>query len=297
LQEPIHYLLSIGGKRMRPVLALLGAELFGKDPKEALPAALCVEVFHNFTLMHDDIMDEAPLRRGQQTVHQKWNVNTAILSGDAMLIEAYDILCAYEGDVLKKLLPLFNKIALGVCLGQQMDMEFESRSDVTVEEYIEMIRLKTAVLLGGALEMGGTIAQAYNKDLEHLRLFGEKLGISFQLRDDYLDAFGDPATFGKQVGGDILADKKTYLLLACFQQANESQRALLRSLMGKDKHAEEKIRLVKQVMIETQADRAIEQASKMYYDQALLHLNNIQVNPKKKVLLASLAAQLLHRSV
>jgi geranylgeranyl diphosphate synthase type II len=247
--------------------------------------------------MHDDIMDEAPLRRGQQTVHQKWNVNTAILSGDAMLIEAYDILCAYEGDVLKKLLPLFNKIALGVCLGQQMDMEFESRSDVTVEEYIEMIRLKTAVLLGGALEMGGTIAQAYNKDLEHLRLFGEKLGISFQLRDDYLDAFGDPATFGKQVGGDILADKKTYLLLACFQQANESQRALLRSLMGKDKHAEEKIRLVKQVMIETQADRAIEQASKMYYDQALLHLNNIQVNPKKKVLLASLAAQLLHRSV
>ena len=295
LQAPIHYLLGLGGKRMRPALTLLAADLFGHNVEEALPAALSIEVFHNFTLMHDDIMDNAPLRRGHVTVHEKWNTNTAILSGDAMLIEAYQLLCGYSGDQLKKILPLFNDTALGVCRGQQMDMEFEKRNDVSVEEYIEMIRLKTAVLLGGALEIGGIIANATAEDLEHIRLFGEKLGISFQLRDDYLDAFGDPENFGKQVGGDILSDKKTYLYLTAIARSNSDQKAQFEQLHGNTELS--KIEIIKNIMIQTGADTAILEASRQFYDEALEHLSLIGVADERKTTLRALAAHLLHREV
>jgi len=295
LQEPIHYLLGLGGKRMRPALTLLSADLFGHDVESALPAALSIEVFHNFTLMHDDIMDNAPLRRGNVTVHEKWNTNTAILSGDAMLIEAYQLLCGYSGDQLKKILPLFNDTALGVCRGQQMDMEFEKRNDVSVDEYIEMIRLKTAVLLGGALEIGGIIANASDSDLEHIRIFGEKLGISFQLRDDYLDAFGDPENFGKQVGGDILSDKKTYLYLTAISRSSEEQKATFDHWHGNADLA--KIDIIKNIMISTGADAAILDASRQFYDDALEHLSKIQVADDRKATLRALAAHLLHREV
>jgi geranylgeranyl diphosphate synthase, type II len=295
LQEPIHYLLGLGGKRMRPALTLLATDLFGGDVPSALPAAMSIEVFHNFTLMHDDIMDNAPLRRGNVTVHEKWNTNTAILSGDAMLIEAYQLLCGYSGSQIKQILPLFNDTALGVCKGQQMDMEFEKRSDVSVEEYIEMIRLKTAVLLGGALEIGGIIANATAPDLEHIRLFGEKLGISFQLRDDYLDAFGDPENFGKQVGGDILSDKKTYLYLTAIARCDAHQKAVFEQWHGNTDMA--KIEEIKSIMIATGADQAILAVSQQYYEEALNHLDRINVTDDRKATLRALAAHLLHREV
>ena len=210
LYDPISYIMQLGGKRLRPIMVLASTEAFGGDAKQALNACMGIEVFHNFTLMHDDIMDDAPLRRGKQTVHEKWGVNSGILSGDAMIIQAYQLLNTYQAPLSTQLMDLFNTTALEVCEGQQLDMEFEERSDVLIEEYLEMIRLKTSVLLAAALKMGAQIAGASDEVQENIYLFGQEIGLAFQLRDDYLDAFGDPATFGKQVGGDILSDKKTY---------------------------------------------------------------------------------------
>ncbi|MEK9604249.1 MAG: polyprenyl synthetase family protein, partial [Flavobacteriaceae bacterium] len=211
LYLPIQYLLDLGGKRIRPFLTLMAAESFGATPKDALGAALSVEVFHNFTLMHDDIMDKALLRRGRDTVHQKWDVNTAILSGDAMLIKSYQSLENYPVNIFQKLTCLLSKTALEVCEGQQYDMDFETNSNVSQEDYLEMIRLKTAVLVGCALKMGAIIGNASEKDQQAIYEFGIQLGLAFQLQDDYLDSFGDQATLGKKIGGDILEDKKTIL--------------------------------------------------------------------------------------
>ena len=217
LYEPIDYILQLGGKRMRPILTLMAADIFSTEYKKALPAALAVEVFHNFTLVHDDIMDDAPLRRGKATVHEKWDINTGILSGDAMLIMAYKYFENYEPVVFQKLAKLFSKTALEVCDGQQLDVDFETRNDVTIDEYINMIRLKTSVLVAAALKMGAIVAESSEEDSNLIYDFGLNLGLAFQLQDDYLDTFGDPETFGKQVGGDIIENKKTYLYLKALE--------------------------------------------------------------------------------
>lgn len=221
LYEPIDYILQLGGKRIRPVLTLMSADIFSSDFKKALPAALAVEVFHNFTLIHDDIMDEAPLRRGKKTVHEKWNLNTGILSGDAMLILAYQFFENYEPTIFHELAKLFSKTALEVCDGQQLDVDFEIRNDVTIEEYIEMIRLKTSVLVAAALKMGAIVSETDSKNADLIYDFGLNLGLAFQLQDDYLDTFGDPETFGKQIAGDIIENKKTYLYLKALKLADK----------------------------------------------------------------------------
>jgi len=213
LYEPIRYILSLGGKRLRPVLTLMATEVFDVDCQKALAAATAVEVFHNFSLIHDDIMDDAPLRRGNETVHEKWNINTGILSGDAMLILAYQYFEAYEPKIFQELAKLFSKTALEVCEGQQYDVDFETRDDVTIPEYLKMIEFKTAVLVGAAMKMGAIVAETTEENKKLIYDFGLNLGLAFQLQDDYLDAFGNPETFGKQVGGDIIENKKTYLYL------------------------------------------------------------------------------------
>lgn len=224
LYEPISYLLDLGGKRLRPVLTLMAAETFGKNQKKAVGAALAIEIFHNFTLMHDDIMDAAPLRRGAATVHQKWDTNTAILSGDAMLIKAYQALESYPDPLFGKLTRLLSKTALEVCEGQQYDMDFETQKEVTEAQYLEMIELKTAVLVGCALQMGALIGGASDADAHKLYEFGVLLGTAFQIQDDYLDAFGDPESFGKQLGGDIIENKKTILITKQWQKGLLSKR-------------------------------------------------------------------------
>lgn len=227
LYEPIDYILQLSGKRIRPILTLMSADILSGDYKKAFPAALAVEVFHNFTLVHDDIMDDAPLRRGKKTVHEKWNLNTGILSGDAMLILAYQYFENYEPATFQKLAKLFSQTALEVCDGQQLDIDFETRNDVTIEEYINMIRLKTSVLVAAALKMGAIVAEASDKDADLLYEYGLNLGLAFQLQDDYLDTFGDPETFGKQVGGDIIENKKTYLYLKALELADTNDKQKL----------------------------------------------------------------------
>jgi geranylgeranyl diphosphate synthase, type II len=227
LYDPIDYILQLGGKRMRPILTLMAADIFSSDYKKALPAALAVEVFHNFTLIHDDIMDEAPLRRGKKTVHEKWNLNTGILSGDAMLILAYQFFENYKPPIFHGLAKLFSKTALEVCDGQQLDVDFETRNDVTIEEYIEMIRLKTSVLVAAALKMGAIVSETDSKNANLIYDFGLNLGLAFQLQDDYLDTFGDPETFGKQIAGDIIENKKTYLYLKALELADKKDQQKL----------------------------------------------------------------------
>lgn len=224
LYEPIAYTLAGGGKRLRPTLAVLGAEVFGGDAEQVMPAALALEVFHNFTLLHDDVMDKAEVRRGRPTVHARWNENTAILSGDQMMIEAYRLLAQLPDDKLPTVLRMFNTMATGICEGQQYDMEFETRDNVTIDEYLNMIRLKTAVLLANALQTGAYLAGADREGQRALYCFGENLGLAFQLQDDYLDCYGDPVTFGKAIGGDIREGKKTFMLLTAINMANEEQK-------------------------------------------------------------------------
>jgi geranylgeranyl diphosphate synthase type II len=224
LYEPIRYIMSLGGKRLRPMLVMLAYSLYKKNTPSIVKYATAVEAFHNFTLLHDDIMDNAPLRRGKPTVHEKWNTNTAILSGDVMLVKVYEMFQDLEGDTLKKVLPIFNQCAAEVCEGQQWDMEFESKTRVTEAQYIEMIRLKTAVLLGLSLELGAVLAKAPDSDRSILKEFGINIGIGFQLTDDLLDVYADKDKFGKQVGGDIIANKKTYLLIKAIEKAKGKEK-------------------------------------------------------------------------
>lgn len=235
LYEPIRYLMKLGGKRLRPMLVMLAYSLYKKDAEKIVSYAAAVEAFHNFTLMHDDIMDKAPLRRGKATVHEKWNVNTAILSGDVMLVRVYDMFLSLEGPKLNQVLRAFNQCAAEVCEGQQWDMEFESKTKVTEEQYIEMIRLKTAVLLGFSLELGAILADAPKADQIALREFGVNIGIGFQLKDDLLDVYADQKKFGKQVGGDIISNKKTFLLIKALEKAKGKQQNELKEWLSTKK--------------------------------------------------------------
>jgi geranylgeranyl diphosphate synthase type II len=298
LYQPIQYILSLGGKRMRPVLTLMAAEVFNGNCQQALPAAIAVEMFHNFSLVHDDIMDDAPLRRGNETVHEKWNVNTGILSGDAMLILAYRYFECYEPAVFQALSKVFSKTALEVCEGQQWDVDFEERKDVSIPEYLKMIEYKTAVLVGAAMKMGAIVAGASTENCDAIYNFGLNLGVAFQLQDDYLDAFGDPETFGKQVGGDIIENKKTYLYLKALEHAEEDQKMLL--FAEYSKHPEEtieKIKAVKEIFVATGADAATKEAIEEYTYKAFTTLDNMDIDSEKKQALKHFGQKLMQRKV
>lgn len=298
LYEPIHYILGLGGKRMRPVLTLMSAEIFDADYKKALPAALAVEVFHNFSLIHDDIMDDAPLRRGNETVHEKWNLNTGILSGDAMLILAYQYFEKYDPKVFRDLAKLFSKTALEVCEGQQWDVDFESREDVTILDYLKMIEYKTAVLVAAAMKMGAIIAETSTENAELIYDFGLNLGLAFQLQDDYLDAFGDPETFGKQVGGDIIENKKTYLYLKALEFASASEKEQLLHLFSIHPHDNtEKINSVKSIFNATGATSATQKAIQDFTLTAFATLQKISIDNEKKEQLQSFGENLMGRKV
>jgi geranylgeranyl diphosphate synthase type II len=298
LYEPIHYILDLGGKRMRPVLTLMSAEVFNADYKKALPAALAVEVFHNFSLVHDDIMDDAPLRRGQETVHEKWNVNTGILSGDAMLILAYQYFEQYEPIIFRDLAKLFSKTALEVCEGQQWDVDFEERNDVTIPEYLKMIQYKTAVLVAAAMKMGAIIAETSEENANLIYDFGLNLGLAFQLQDDFLDAFGDPETFGKQVGGDIIENKKTYLYLKAVAFSKDEEAKELRRLFSiQPEDNTEKIKTVKELFDSSGASKATQEAIQDFTFKAFQTLDQMNISADKKEMLKAFGENLMGRKV
>jgi geranylgeranyl diphosphate synthase type II len=298
LYDPINYILGLGGKRLRPVLTLMATEIFHTDYKRGLNAALSIEVFHNFSLVHDDIMDDAPLRRGKQTVHEKWDINTGILSGDAMLIMAYQLFENYEAKVFQSLAKLFSKTALEVCEGQQYDVDFETRSDVTIPEYLKMIEYKTAVLVGAAMQMGAIVAEASESCQKNVYEFGRNLGIAFQLQDDYLDAFGDPATFGKQVGGDIIENKKTYLYLKALEYSNESDKRRLAELfLTQPEDPGIKIETVKKAFMVSGSADATKRAIEAYTNKAFSVLNDLNITDEKKLILKDFGEQLMNREV
>ena len=296
LYEPLTYILSIGGKRMRPALLLMACDLFGGDIDEALSPALAIEVFHNFTLMHDDIMDNAPLRRGKTTVHEKWNQNVAILSGDVMLIEGYKLMMRVKNSLLRQILDIFNETAVGVCEGQQIDMEFENRTDVAIDEYINMIRLKTAVVLGGALKIGALIGGATQQDADLLYDFGENLGVAFQLQDDILDVYGNPEKFGKQVGGDIISNKKTYLLIKALELATGETAIHLNRLLNQTKFdGVEKVKEVTSIYDTLNIRQQSENEMHKYADQAFRSLDLINIPEDHKQYLRDFADGLMVR--
>jgi geranylgeranyl diphosphate synthase type II len=298
LYEPIQYILGLGGKKIRPVLTLMSAEIFDADYSKALPAALAVEVFHNFSLVHDDIMDDAPLRRGNVTVHEKWNINTGILSGDAMLILAYQYFEQYEPAIFRELAQLFSKTALEVCEGQQWDVDFETRSDVTIPEYLKMIEYKTAVLVAAAMKMGAIVAETSVENGEFIYDFGLNLGLAFQLQDDYLDAFGNPATFGKQIGGDIIENKKTYLYLKAIEFASAEEKAKLLQLFSVSlDENESKIEEVKSIFNTSGASNATQQAIQDYTLRAFATLDKMNISSDKKAILKSFGENLMNRNV
>ena len=298
LYEPIHYFLDLGGKRLRPTLTLLTAEIFDGDYRQALNAALSIEVFHNFSLIHDDIMDDAPLRRGKETVHEKWDINTGILSGDAMLIMAYQLFENYDAKTFQDLAKLFSKTALQVCEGQQYDMDFETRDDVSIDEYLKMIEYKTAVLVGAAMKMGAIVAKTSESNQNNIYEFGKNLGIAFQLQDDYLDAFGNPETFGKQVGGDIIENKKTFLYLKTLEFSNADDRLQLEHLFGiNPSDATEKIETVKQLFISSGSAEATQQEIKAYTEKAFSILETLSISDEKKFILTGFGNELMNRNV
>lgn len=298
LYEPIDYILQLGGKRMRPILTLMACDIFSDEHEKALPAALAVEVFHNFTLIHDDIMDDAPLRRGKLTVHEKWDTNTGILSGDAMLILAYQYFENYEPVVFQKLAKLFSKTALEVCDGQQLDVDFETRTDVSIPDYINMIRLKTSVLVGAALEMGAIVSETSDENARLIYDFGLNLGLAFQLQDDYLDTFGDPETFGKQVGGDIIENKKTFLYLKALEDANSVDKTILLDLYAqKLEDSSSKVDQVKGLFGKYEIPSKIKAKIESYTQLALATLEEMDIDADKKLNLSNFALWLMHRAV
>ncbi|PHR31404.1 MAG: hypothetical protein COA38_08140 [Fluviicola sp.] len=296
LYDPLRYFLQIGGKRIRPILTLLSAELFGASSEKALPQALCIEVFHNFTLIHDDIMDQSPLRRNQQTVHEKWNRDVAILSGDVLMIKAYQLLGDIEAKLLPPVFDLFNNTAIEVCEGQQMDMDFEERSDVSIDEYIEMIRLKTSVLLGCALEIGAIVAEASDKNRKEIYTFGQHIGIAFQIQDDILDLYADPDQFGKQVGGDVIANKKTILHLTAIKHATKEQLEVMKQLQNAQDlvfKVDRTRRLFNQLEVRSICEARMQE----HYGIAMASLAKINIDESKKEALIGLAAFLMNREV
>ncbi|MFD2892400.1 polyprenyl synthetase family protein [Flavobacterium chuncheonense] len=298
LYEPIQYILALGGKRMRPVLTLMAAEVFDTPYEKALHAATAVEVFHNFSLIHDDIMDDAPLRRGKETVHEKWDLNTGILSGDAMLILAYQYFENYEPQVFQQLAKIFSKTALEVCEGQQYDVDFETRDDVTIPEYLKMIEYKTAVLVAAAMKMGAIVAETSTENADLIYDFGLNLGIAFQLQDDFLDAFGDPATFGKQVGGDIIENKKTYLYLKALEFGTAEEREQLLHLFSiQPTDNTDKIASIKRIFVDTKAASATQEAIEVYTNLAFETLSKMNISDDKKMVLRAFGEKLMKRKV
>jgi geranylgeranyl diphosphate synthase, type II len=302
LYAPVNYILQPGGKRLRPAVLMLGYYLFREDVEKSLPAALAIEIFHNFTLVHDDIMDAAPLRRGHPTVHQKYNTNTGILAGDVMLAQAYNCLLQLEaGDAsVRSLTSIFTQTAIEVCEGQQMDLNFENRQDVTIEEYLKMIELKTSVLVAAALKMGALLAGAAESDAQNLYEFGRHLGIAFQLQDDLLDTFGDTAKFGKKAGGDIYQNKKTYLYLKALEIADPDKKKELAEWYAtalSPGEGEEKIRRVSQIFSELHIHDTTEKLKEKYQRQAIGYLGQVNAPAHRKKTLESFAAMLMNREV
>lgn len=298
LYDPILYIMELGGKRLRPILTLISADVLGGKYEDALDAALAIEVFHNFSLVHDDIMDAAPLRRGEKTVHKKWDVNTGILSGDVMLINSYQYFESYPADLFKSLIKVFSKTAIEVCEGQQYDMDFEISDDVTVPDYIKMITYKTAVLVAAAMKMGAIIARSSEELQSAIYDYGINLGIAFQLQDDYLDAFGDPENFGKQVGGDIIENKKTFLYIRALELATEEEKRELKNLFSiKPQDPQEKIQTVKQIFIKSGAAEVTREEIEKYTKRAFQILESFDAPENKKGVLQRFGNKLMNREV
>jgi len=296
LYNPIYYILNLEGKRIRPILTLMSCDLFGGGITNALDAALAVEMFHNFSLIHDDIMDAAPLRRGKITVHKKWNINTGILSGDALLVWAKQLLESYDGTQYKDLNTLFTKTAIEVCEGQQYDFDFETTFDVNVEQYIEMITLKTAVLVAASLKFGAIIASVSQKDSEHIYQYGLNLGVAFQLQDDYLDVFGNE-DFGKQKAGDIIENKKTFLFLKALELASEKDKEKLIELYRTKVFSEDKINEVTRLFKDYKTPQLIEEEIRRYTLKAILQIDSLSIEKNKKEVFKEFAKQLMDRKI
>ena len=296
LYNPVRYVLEQGGKRIRPILMMLAYELYKDHPEDIILPAVGLETYHNYTLLHDDLMDNADMRRGNQTVHKKWDANTAILSGDSMLVLAYRCMQQVSDNKLRPVLETFTETALQVGEGQQYDMDFEKRNDVSEEEYIEMIRLKTSVLLACALKMGALLADAPKEDTDNLYKFGEQMGLAFQLQDDYLDVYGDPKVFGKAVGGDITSNKKTYMLINAFNRANAHQREeLIRWTTAKEFDKQEKILAVTQLYNEMNIDRLAQEKIACFFEQSRGYLDAVQVPEERKAYLREFAGRMMKR--
>lgn len=296
LYEPVRYVLSMGGKRIRPVLMLLAYNMFKDDPESILMPACALETYHNYTLLHDDLMDNADLRRGHQTVHRKWDANTAILSGDSMLVLAYQRMAQCDPEKMPEVLSLFTETALEIGEGQQYDMDFEQRNDVTEEEYIEMIRLKTSVLLACAMKIGAILAGASKEDADNAYRFGEKIGLAFQLQDDYLDVYGDTRVFGKAIGGDITSNKKTYMLINAFNRADQQQRSELeRWISAKEFDRDEKIAAVTRLYNEIGVDRLAQEKISLYFEESRKYLAAISVADERKAELTAYAQRMMKR--
>ncbi len=296
LYAPMQYMLELGGKRLRPMLALIACDLFDKEVERAIPVALAIELFHNFSLVHDDIMDKAPLRRGKATIHEKWNTPVAILSGDAMLIKAYEELLSCKTEHIPALLQLFNKTAVGVCEGQQYDMNFEAELQVNIENYIQMIGLKTAVLLGCSLQMGAIVADAPDNDTRHLYQTGKEVGIAFQLHDDLLDVYGASDKTGKQVGGDIIANKKTYLLLKTQELANSSQKAELEHWLNLTEFSPtEKVKAIRFIFDQLNIQELTRERMMSHYQAGINHIQELSCAASKKLTLKHFLWELMQR--
>ncbi len=295
LYEPIHYILQIGGKRLRPILTIMTCDLFNGNVKNSYDAALAVEVFHNFTLIHDDIMDSAPIRRGKETVHIKWDINTGILSGDAMMIMAYKCFENYEEGIFKKLMCLFNQTALEVCEGQQLDVDFEVRNDVSISEYIKMITNKTSVLVAAAMKMGAIVAEVSDEEANKIYAFGLNLGIAFQLQDDYLDTFGDVATFGKQIGGDIIENKKTYLYLKALEICDENDKNKLLNYYNSKTEDSKKVSEVTSLFLKNSISEFTIKEIEMYTNKSFEILETLSISSEKIEILKSFGLGLMKR--
>jgi geranylgeranyl diphosphate synthase type II len=293
LYDAAQYIIGIGGKRVRPILVLMGNEIFGEVGQDAFKVAASIELFHNFSLIHDDIMDKAPLRRGAETVHIRYGESTALLAGDVMLVRAYEEIASINASSLASIFTLFNRTAKEVCEGQQMDMDFENRAEVLQNEYLQMITLKTSVLLAASLQMGAILGGADDTDQAHLYEFGKNLGIAFQLQDDYLDAFGDPDKFGKQVGGDIIANKKTFLLIYALENANPQMRNELIELLGNNEA--DKVSRVLQIFRACGVDQWANAQKEHFFNLAMNHLHALRVDEAKKKPLIDLAGFLIQR--
>jgi len=296
LYDPVNYILSMGGKRMRPAILLMANDLFEGELENAINPALAVEVFHNFTLLHDDIMDHAPMRRGKPAVHEKWGVSEAILSGDVMMVQAVQLMTICPDRVLRNVLDVFSETAVEVCEGQQMDMDYELRDDVSIEEYLTMIELKTSVLLAGAMKIGALIGGASDEDAGQIYEFGRNLGVSFQIMDDILDVYGDQAKFGKQVGGDIIENKKTYLLLKAMELADpETKSSLEAAAVYTEERFDEKVKLVTDIYNRLEVKAKTEMVMNQFYDKAIQNLDAISLPEERKAPLYELAKGLLQR--